>query len=140
MKSRVLVSSLGLVGLLVVVALVHGGGFAHAQDVGAEDPKVTCARSFAEALSSCDAQRIERLCGQQLWNRMKSSVPAEGQGCRYESLGAVELSKPRYAMAYLLCQSPDGVEDVVTITMKMDGNAWRVVGGPSGRTSATPLH
>ncbi|HBP21898.1 MAG TPA: hypothetical protein DEA08_29455 [Planctomycetes bacterium] len=101
------------------------------------------AKAFAEGLTAADSTKTQAVCTTQLWARCAPAFngsPAAGSlGTFRVAQVGYEVNVQGYATALLLCRHPDGVEDVVRITVKKEGNAWKVCGGPSAATTSTPL-
>lgn len=132
-----------LVAPLLCFALL-GGWAASTRPAAAEDamapwapPMLDAAGRFAAAWSSSSGASVQAMCTPPLWNRLAArfaGAPAPGALGRMEVVRSCDLVKPDVGRVHLLCVHPDGVQDVVTITLVNVAGQWRIAGGPCGMT------
>lgn len=127
----------GLVGatLATLVGLSAPPAYANPTEVRAP------AEQFCAALTAADAAGVRGTVTDELWSRLAPSFaqgPAAGSFGSYQVLGA-GLASPNLGKAYLSCRQPDGVEDVVIVTLRHTVQGWKVCGGPVGCTKGNPL-
>lgn len=125
---------------VVLLAITSATWSAHAQDVSARYEAMSgTVREFAVGFSEGNAARVEAVASEALWRRLRPRFVDAQPG----SFGRVEvvqvgqsINRLDYTTALLLWVHPDGVEDVVTVTLKLTGDAWKVCGGPCGASPA----
>ncbi|MGE0711195.1 MAG: hypothetical protein AB7T09_24665 [Planctomycetota bacterium] len=132
-------------GFACAVLLLPGAGVeladrASAQSVPIPDATVN---QFAQALNQADKSALQALCTAAYWNRLRvpfDQTPSPGPGAfgAWQKTGAGIVTADRGG-GFLLCVQPDGVEDLTSITLRLENGAWKVCGGPLARTGASPL-
>lgn len=112
----------------VIVALGH---FAQGQG---EPAWVTGSKqaltTYAQGLSQADTNALQACTTNQFWTRIKTPAGKlkAGQLGSFSFLGG-RLYNATYAQGLLLRKHPDGVEDVVELTLKPVGGKWKICGG-----------
>lgn len=126
---------------LVLVAAALSGGPTRAQDSLLDQLPRQAVCAFADGLNRADGQAVQAVVTPQLWARLQPSFQGATPGTlgTYKFLDGTLLAPgASHAMVTVLCTHADGVEDIVTVTVRKDGAAWKVCGGPGGATT-TPL-
>jgi len=97
---------------------------------------------LAAALSAADKVELQARCSPELWARLAPSFAeprARGSLGHFERTDNGWLAKPGVAVCFVLCRQPDGVEDVLMVTMRQQGDTWKACGGLGSVTPANPL-
>lgn len=122
--------------LAVVLAGLLGAGWFQAADVRAQGapptPWLAVAHDFASALATGDLSRVASYTTAEYQARLVSSLAGQPPGCALSGDGLVQngaLLRADYAAVQLLCRHPDGVEEFVTLTVRLTASGWRVCGG-----------
>lgn len=123
-----------IVGFAVVVL-----GLAHRPSPGQEfaswfPPVKEVSRRYADALTRRDASACQAVTTTQLWSRLGPRLASGTNFGTVEALDSGNQVRQGLAYMHLLCTHPDGVSDVVTITLVQVGSEWKVAGGPCGAT------
>ena len=98
--------------------------------------------TYCEGLTQADKAKVQTITTPELWSRLApsfSSSPAPKSFGEFESLVSGQMVKTDYAQVHVHCRHPDGVEDVLTLTLKKVGGQWRVCGGPTAVSPTNPL-
>ncbi len=97
------------------------------------DAAFVVASEFARGMTQCDSAKVQDVVTPALWGRLSPYVSNQAPG----SLGSLEvvqvgqgLNRVGYTNVLFLRRDPDGVEDLVSGTLKVVNGAWRVCGGP----------
>lgn len=91
------------------------------------------AEDLATGLTRCEAAKVQGVVTAALWGRLSTSLVGKGPG----ALGSFEvvqighgINRAGYTTVLFLRTDPDGVEHVVSATLKLQNGAWKVCGGP----------
>lgn len=91
------------------------------------------ADDFAGGLTGCDAARVQGVVTAALWGRLSTILAGKSPG----ALGSFEvvqinhgINRAGYTTVLFLRTDPDGVEHVVSATLKLQNGTWKVCGGP----------
>ena len=134
MKQRTTGIVLSTFVLLSLLGLVMEPPAAEAQ---AGPPWTATANSFAQAVSSANPTALQAASTPLYWDSVKARfnatpAPAAGELGILSSSGMAQNGaelKSGYAQVHLLCKAPSGLEEFVTITLKLEGGQWKVCGG-----------
>lgn len=131
--------------LLLVVAGVCLQPAASEAQSAPVPPFKQVADDFAKGLNDANGTLVQANCTPALWSRLAPSfgaTPAPTQGAfgAFTVLGGTQVSSgSTYAIGHVVCTHPDGVVDVVTITLQKINGSWKVAGGPTSVTKGNPL-
>lgn len=107
-----------------------------ARRTSSSDPAwVPVAEGYCEALSQADAAGAEAVTTSAFWGRISPAFdggPAPGAFGTITTQGLEQHGRSLragYVEVTALCAYPDGVEELVEITLKDVGGEWRVAGG-----------
>ena len=128
--------------LALCLALIGLSNLRPADAQSGPDPSAAAAQAFASGLCAADGAAVQAVVTPELWARLQPSFGNAQPG----SFGHMQIihahqmiNMSGYTVVSMLWRHPDGVEDVVLLTLKDVGGSWRVCGGPTNRTAATPL-
>ncbi len=103
------------------------------------------ADDFAKGLNDANKTLVQANCTPALWTRLSPSfsatpTPTQGAFGAFTVIGGTQVSSgSTYAIGHVVCTHPDGVVDVVTITLTKINGSWKVAGGPTSVTKGNPL-
>jgi hypothetical protein len=139
-------TTLGLALVLLVALVVAPAAVVPFGSTALAAPQSTPAEALEQlctALSQANPTLAAQVTTPELYARLKPELEAATPG----SLGTFcfapngySLPRGNYATACVLRHQRDGVEDLVFVTLRMNGNGtWVVCGGPTTGTPASPL-
>jgi hypothetical protein len=123
--------STGLAIFLCLLGLAwYGATRVQAQDQAL--PWLTVGCDFADAVSSGDMSRVAALTTPEYQTYLTTALSGQPPRCGLSGRDFVQNGarfSAEYATVHLLCRHPNGVEEVVTVTVKLTNGAWKVSGG-----------
>lgn len=124
---------------LVSVAVVALGFSVTRATANHGDP-TECVSRFVEALNRGDAAGVRAECASGLWTRLEPDLQGQAPPGRFEVVGGtIGRVRADLGRGYLLWTHPDGVQDLLDVTVIQSGDCWKVSGGFGGATPARPL-
>ncbi len=78
-------------------------------------------------------------CSDALWARIAPDVSGDGLGTFTVLPQSVGMLREGLAAGRMVWTHPDGVQDLLDVTLSANGDTWKVSGGLGGATSARPL-
>lgn len=99
------------------------------------------AQRFVDGVNGGNGTAVQAVVTPPLWGRLAPAFSGVSPGA-FGSLEVTQVglsaNRSDFTSIQVLWHQPDGVEDLVTVTLKQVGSEWRV-SGISGRTAASPL-
>lgn len=117
--------------LAAVLALAWQGTLqVRAQDPGM--PWLSAACDFADAVSSGDMSTVAQFTTPEYQAYLVTALHGQPPHCQLTGRGLTQNGQhlsATYASVQLVCRHPNGVEEIVTVAVRLTDGAWKVCGG-----------